>query len=168
MYNFFYDEGTLNTFLGLFGVLPKTWLFTFPMVCIIIANAWHGTAFSMLVYQSALDGVPQEIEEAAIVDGANRFQKLIYIIIPCIKQSITTNMMINTLQTLSVFGLVYSMTGGGPGSKTQTLPVLMYLNAFKNYQLGYGTAISMILLSIGIILSVFYVKVISSEQKEVK
>ncbi|MBU3113835.1 carbohydrate ABC transporter permease [Clostridium lacusfryxellense] len=165
MYNFFYDEGTLNTVLGLFGGLPVTWLFTFPMLCVIIANAWHGTAFSMLVYQSALDGVPKDIEEAATVDGASKLQKLIYITLPCIKQSITTNMMINTLQTLSVFGLIYSMTGGGPGTKTQTLPVIMYLSAFKNYQLGYGTAISMILLLIGIVLSIFYVKAMNTEHK---
>lgn len=158
MSTFLGDEGTLNVIIKIFGGSPVTWLYTFPMISIIIANAWHGTAFSMLVFQAALDDVPKDIEEAAIVDGASRSKVLFSVIIPYIKGSITTNMMLNTLQTLGVFGLIYTITGGGPGDATTTLPIFMYNQAFINYQLGYGTAISMILLSLGIILSVFYTK----------
>ena len=69
-----------------------------------------------------------------------------------------TNMMLNTLSTLGVFGLIFMMTGGGPSDSTTTLPLLMYKEAFGSFQIGYGTAIAMILLVIGIVLSVFYVK----------
>lgn len=158
MTTFLEDEGTLNSIIQLFRGTAITWLYTFPMVSIIIANAWHGTAFSMLVFQAALDDVPRDIEEAAIVDGASGAKVLFYITIPYIKGSITTNMMLNTLQTLGVFGLIYMMTGGGPGTLTTTLPILMYNQAFVNYQIGYGTAISMILLVLGVVLSVFYTK----------
>ena len=158
LYSFFGDEGTLNTILAFFGVSPVTWLFTIPMITIILANIWHGTAFSMLVFQAALDDVPNEIEEAAVVDGASRWQILMRIILPYIKDSITTNMMLVTLQTLGVFGLIYAMTGGGPGNSTTTLPIFMYNQAFVNYQLGYGTAISLLLLVIGIVLSLFYIR----------
>lgn len=155
---FFGDNGTLNTILGVIGVGPVEWLFKYPMLSVILANVWHGTAFSMMNFQSALDGVSSEIEEAARVDGANYFQTLIRIVIPCIKDTIATNTMLNTLSTLGVFGLVYTMTGGGPGTKTLTLPILMYRQAFVSQQLGYGTAISMLLLVIGIVLSVLYTR----------
>jgi multiple sugar transport system permease protein len=158
LYSFFGDEGTLNAILQSFGMSEVTWLYTVPMITIILANIWHGTAFSMLVFQAALDDVPSEIEEAAIVDGASKWQVLMRITIPYIKETITTNMMLVTLQTLGVFGLIYAMTGGGPGTSTTTLPIFMYNQAFVNYQLGYGTAISLLLLFIGIILSLFYIR----------
>jgi multiple sugar transport system permease protein len=158
LYSFFGDEGTLNLILTSFGIPAVTWLYTVPMVTIILANIWHGTAFSMLVFQAALDDVPNEIEEAAVVDGASRWQILTRIIIPYIKDTITTNMMLVTLQTLGVFGLIYAMTGGGPGTSTTTLPIFMYNQAFVNYQLGYGTAISLLLLLIGVVLSLFYIR----------
>ncbi|MEC0371437.1 sugar ABC transporter permease [Paenibacillus chibensis] len=158
LYSFFGDEGTLNAILSFFGISAVTWLYTVPMLTIILANIWHGTAFSMLVFQAALDDVPNEIEEAAVVDGASRLQILFRITIPYIKETITTNMMLVTLQTLGVFGLIYAMTGGGPGTSTTTLPIFMYNQAFVNYQLGYGTAISLLLLLIGIVLSLFYIR----------
>jgi multiple sugar transport system permease protein len=158
LYSFFGDEGTLNIILKFFGIPEVTWLYTVPMLTIILANIWHGTAFSMLVFQAALDDVPNEIEEAAVVDGASKWQILIRIIIPYIKDTITTNMMLVTLQTLGVFGLIYAMTGGGPGTSTTTLPIFMYNQAFINYQLGYGTAISLLLLLMGVVLSLFYIR----------
>jgi len=158
MITFLAKGGTLNSIAGVLGAKPVEWAFTHPMLSIIIANAWHGTAFSMMIFQAALDDVPGDIEEACIVDGANSFQVLTHITIPYIKGTISTNMMLNTLQTLGVFGLIFTMTGGGPGTKSTTLPIFMYRTAFVNYQLGYGTAISMILLLIGVLLSIFYVK----------
>ncbi|MHA7746661.1 MULTISPECIES: carbohydrate ABC transporter permease [Paenibacillus] len=158
LYSFFGDEGTLNAILSTLGIPTVTWLYTVPMLTIILANVWHGTAFSMLVFQAALDDVPKEIEEAALVDGASRWKILTSIILPYIKGTITTNAMLVTLQTLGVFGLIYAMTGGGPGTATTTLPIFMYNQAFINYQLGYGTAISLLLLLLGIVLSLFYIR----------
>lgn len=155
---FLNDSGTLNMILQQIGLKPVAWLFTFPMTSVIIANIWHGTAFSMLVFQAALDDVPKSIEEAAVVDGASRFQVLYKIVLPMIKGSVVTNMILVTLQTLGVFTLIYAMTGGGPGTSTQTLPIFMYNQAFVNYQLGYGTAISLILLLIGVLVSLLYLK----------
>ena len=155
---FFGDSGTLNVILKFLHLKPVEWLYQFPMFAVVLSNIWHGTAFSMMNFQSALDGVPSDIEDAAKVDGAGRFQKLIRIIIPNIKNTIATNTMLNTLSTLGVFGLIYTMTGGGPGTKTLTLPIFMYKQAFVSYQLGYGTAISMILLVIGIAFSVVYTR----------
>ncbi|MBM7691615.1 multiple sugar transport system permease protein [Peribacillus deserti] len=155
---FLSDNGTLNMILQQIGLKPVTWMYTFPMVSVVIANIWHGTAFSMLVFQAALDDVPKSVEEAAVIDGANRFQVLFRIVLPMVKGSIVTNMILVTLQTLGVFTLIFAMTGGGPGTSTQTLPIFMYNQAFVNYQLGYGTAISLILLVIGIGASLIYMR----------
>jgi multiple sugar transport system permease protein len=155
---FFSDTGTVNAVLGWFGMEKVSWLFQFPMACVVIANIWHGTAFSMLVYQSALGDVPKEIEEAAQIDGASLWQSVFRITLPMIKGAVVTNMVLITLQTLGVFTLIFAMTGGGPGHASETLPIFMYNAAFVNFQLGYGTAISLILLLIGIIASLIYMR----------
>ena len=113
----------------------------------------------MMVFQAALDNVPADTAESAMLDGANRWNTLIYIIIPQIKATIFSNTMLITLKTIGVFDLIFTMTGGGPAGKTQTLPVYMYLQAFKSFQLGYGSAISVVLLALGIALSVLYTRV---------
>ena len=112
----------------------------------------------MLMYQAALDNVPHDIEEAAVIDGAGRGQILRFVILPMVKDTISTSLMLNTLSTLGVYTLIYTMTGGGPNMDTMTLPLYMYRQAFVGYQLGYGTAISIILLVIGIVFSVFYTR----------
>lgn len=155
------DNGTLNMLAhNLLGMKPVAWLYTFPMVSIIIANVWRGTAFSMMVFQTALDDIPQEVEEAAVMDGATRWQLVTRITIPMVKGTIATNIMLVTLQTLGVFSLIYTMTGGGPENATSTLPVFMYKQAFVSYQLGYGTAISLVLLLIGALASLLYMKIL--------
>lgn len=158
--SFFSGDGTLNAILMHLAILkkPVVWLYTFPMVSVIIANIWHGTAFSMLQFQAALDGIPAEVEEAAEIEGASEFKKTLYITIPMIKQTIMMDLIIITLRTLSVFGLIYAMTGGGPGTKTTTLSVYMYREAFGSYQMGYGTAIALAILMLGILLSLISVK----------
>lgn len=156
---FLNDSGTVDSVLGWFSIKPIHWLTSFPMISVVVANIWHGTAFSMLVYQAALGDVPKDIQEAAKIDGANGWQRLWRITLPMIRGSIVTNMVLITLQTLGLFTLIYALTGGGPGTSTETLPIYMYQEAFSSYQLGYGTAISLILLLIGIIFSVGYIKV---------
>lgn len=159
------DSGTVNnvlTFLGEYlPFLPQepiAWLFQYPMVSVVIANIWRGTAFSMMAFQTALDDIPTEVEEAAVMDGATRWKLVRHITIPMVKGTVATNLLLVTLQTLGVFTLIYTMTGGGPSGATMTLPVYMYQQAFVSFQLGYGTAISLVLLLIGAIFSLFYIK----------
>jgi multiple sugar transport system permease protein len=134
------------------------------MVSVVVANIWKGSALSMLMFQAALDTVPDSVHESAMIDGANRWQRLWKITIPMIKNTIFTNLVIITLGTLGVFTLIYTMTGGGPARATSTLPIFMYEQAFVNYQLGYGTAISLIILLIGIILSIVYIKLLKTDE----
>ncbi|MBW5445643.1 ABC transporter permease subunit [Cohnella sp. CFH 77786] len=157
---FLNDSGTVNMALEAAGLKPVAWLYSFPMVSVVIANIWHGTAFSMMVFQAALGDVPKEVEEAAMIDGASAWQRLVRVVLPMIGGSVVTNMVLVTLQTLGSFTMIYALTGGGPGNATETLPVYMYHQAFVNYQLGYGTAISLTLLVIGAAASLIYMKVL--------
>ena len=157
------DDGSLNRFLGLLSIPKQSWLFTVPILAVSLANVWRGTAFSMLVYSAALSEVPKEIEESATMDGAGTFQRLWAVTLPMIRRSITTNLMLITLQTLSVFGLIWTMTRGGPSNKSETLPLFAYQQAFQLSQLGYGTALALVLLAIGAVFSLVYLRALRLE-----
>ena len=162
-YAFFNDTGTLNTILGWFGIPGANWLYGLPLLSVILANVWRGSAFSMLVYAAAVQEVPPEITESAEVDGATGWQRLVFITLPVIRRSISTNLMLTTLQTLSVFTLIFVMTGGGPGTSSSTLPILAYQEAFQFSQLGFGTAIATIMLLVGAVFSVIYIRALRPE-----
>lgn len=159
-YAYFNREGTLNQLAGIVGVDGVDWLYSFPLVAIILANTWRGTAFSMLVYRAALADVPRDISEAALMDGARGWQRLTFITLPLIRSSITTNLMLITLQTLAVFTLIWVMTAGGPANASTTLPVLAYQEAFKFGDIGYGTAVASVLILLGMVFGALYVRLL--------
>ncbi|WP_030665220.1 carbohydrate ABC transporter permease [Streptomyces cellulosae] len=164
MYAFFYNQGSLNSLLDAVHLPQQNWLYTMPILAVCLANVWRGTAFSMMVFTAAVNDVPQELEEAAEMDGANAWQRLWRVVLPVIRPSILTNLMLITLQTLSVFGLIYTMTRGGPGNKSETLPIFMYQQAFQNSLIGYGTAIALVLLVVGALFSVVYIRLLKLEE----
>ncbi|MGA5900568.1 carbohydrate ABC transporter permease [Streptomyces venetus] len=163
LYAFFRREGTLNAILDWLHLPSQNWLFTLPILAVSFANVWRGTAFSMLVYSAALNEIPKEITEAAEVDGAGGRRRMWHITLPMIRRSIGTNLMLNTLQTLSVFGLIWVMTRGGPGGRSQTLPLFMYEQAFQNSLIGYGTAVALLLLLVGSLFSLVYLRLLRTE-----
>ncbi|MFI7637092.1 carbohydrate ABC transporter permease [Nonomuraea sp. NPDC049400] len=158
-FSFLAEEGTLNTVLG----ISQEWLYTAPMLAVILANIWRGTAFSMLVYSAALSEVPADLLESAAVDGAGPGRRLLHITLPLIRHSIMANLMLITLQTLASFGLIYALTGGGPGTASQTTPLYMYEQAFRYFEIGYGSAIALVMLVIGALFSLVYLRLIKVE-----
>jgi multiple sugar transport system permease protein len=159
-YAYFSRDGTLNQLLGGLGAGQPDWLYTWPMAAVVLANIWRGTAFSMLVYRAALNDIPAEVVEAAQMDGAGGWQRLAFITLPMIRNSIATNLMLITLQTLAVFTLIWVMTAGGPANSSTTLPVLAYQEAFKFGDIGYGTAVASVLLLIGAVFGVGYIRLL--------
>ena len=159
-YAYFSRDGTLNQLLGGLGAGQPDWLYTWPMAAVVLANIWRGTAFSMLVYRAALNDIPAEVVEAAQMDGAAGWQRLAFITLPMIRNSIATNLMLITLQTLAVFTLIWVMTAGGPANSSTTLPVLAYQEAFKFGDIGYGTAVASVLLLIGAVFGVGYIRLL--------
>ncbi|MCW1804795.1 carbohydrate ABC transporter permease [Brachybacterium squillarum] len=165
LYTFFADGGSLNTLLTSVGLPGQDLLFSAPIIAVSFANIWRGAAFSMLVYSAALSSVPGDVYESAALDGAGPVRRFVSVTIPLLRPAIATNLMLTTLQTLSVFGLIFIMTGGGPARQSQTLPLYMYEQAFSYGQLGYGTAVALLLLLIGAMASVAYLRLLPEEDK---
>ncbi|WP_233626523.1 MULTISPECIES: sugar ABC transporter permease [unclassified Saccharopolyspora] len=163
LYAFLNPAGTLNGVLGAFGWAGANWLYSVPMLAVVLGNIWRGTAFSMLVYQAALSEVPTELAEAAEVDGAGALRRFWHVTLPVIRRSVLTNLMLVTLQTLGMFTLIYVLTAGGPGSATRTLPLLMYDEAFELDEIGYGASISLVLLAVGALFAVVYARSLREE-----
>ena len=153
--------GLLNQLLGLFGADPYTWLQDSKntILWIGITMTWRGMGGTILMYLAALQGVNRELYEASIMDGAGLRVRIRHIMMP---EVLPVALLMLVRQIIGVFQAreePLTMTGGGPSGKTQTLPVYMYLQAFKSFQLGYGSAISVVLLVLGIMLSVLYTRV---------
>lgn len=164
-YTFLSEDGSLNHIFGFFQVPSQNWLITAPIVAVSFANIWRGTAFAMLTFSAALAQISPELAESAQIDGAGPIRRFWSITLPLLRRAMMTALMLITLQTLSVFGLIYVMTGGGPSAKSQTLPLYMYEQAFSYGQLGYGTAIALLLLGIGGIAALAYLRVLPKEDK---
>ncbi len=156
MYDYYY--GTLNKFLNLLGIQKINWLGTMPMLSVIVANIWRGTAFTMLIWLSALKTVPLELYEASKIDGANAFNRFRYITVPILRDIITVNLIQITMATMGAFLLIWAITSGGPGLKTTTLSLFAYRTAFEAYRLGYGSAIAVIMLIINLVFGIIYIR----------
>jgi multiple sugar transport system permease protein len=150
--------GVLQQVLQSIGISYSSILVSQPLLALNLANSWRGVAFSMMLFTAALTAVPKEVVEAAIVDGASRFRCLIHVYIPFIKGSILVAVVLVTLATLNDFTLIFAMTGGGPGNASQVLSTYMYQAGFTEYRIAYGTAVSVVMLLIGIVLSVVYIR----------
>ncbi len=159
-YSFAQAGGTLSVITGRSGT---DLLSTVPLLIVCVANAWRGTAFSMLVLSAGLRNVPQEADEAAQLEGASYWKRLTRVTLPIMRPTLMINMLLITLGTISDFTLIFAMTQGGPGNQTAILPVYMYIEAFQFNALGYGTTIALGLMLIGAVLSVFYIRQLRPE-----
>ena len=159
-YAFSQAGGTLSVLTGNSG---SDLLSTAPLLIVCVANAWRGTAFSMLVLSAGLRNVPAEADEAAQLEGASYWKRLVKVTLPIIRPTLMINMLLITLGTISDFTLIFAMTQGGPGNQTAILPVYMYIEAFQFNALGYGTTIALALMVIGALLSVFYIRQLRPE-----
>jgi len=150
------DGGTLSTLLN----TPDTaWLLEHPMASIIVFNTWRGTAFSMLLFSAALGAVPPSQLETARLAGAGAWQQLRDVIFPHIRGHVLTNTLLISLWTFNDFS-PYLLTAGGPNHATETLPVFIYQRALYGGELGYGSAISFLMLLINLVIALFYIRLL--------
>ncbi len=151
--------GFINTLiLQPLGFPAYDFLANHALAVVIIANVWKGTAWSYLLFSAALDSISREILEAARVDGATGLQRVWLVMLPIIRSHIATNMLFITIWTFTYFPLIYALTGGGPGSQTEVLSIFMYHQSFGVGKLGYGAAISVAMVLIVGVLSIFYLR----------
>ena len=151
------DFGLLNSIRETLGLKPVNWFFEHPVLSIIFFNAWRGTAFSMLLFGAALQTIPPSYIETADVIGASGWRKFRDIILPLIRPHLVTGAVLVTIWTFNVF-TPFLLTGGGPAFKTELLSIYTYRNAFKYFKLGYGSAISTLILLINLALATVYMR----------
>jgi multiple sugar transport system permease protein len=157
------ELGTLNRILDLGGVSPVRWLQDHPMLSIIIVNTWRGIAFAMILFTAALQSISRDVIEAARVDGANSRQLLWRITLPLMKHAIVLYMLLTTMTTFAVFGLVYFLTRGGPGEATTLMSVFIYQTAFRFFEIGLGSAASVIMLGVVLAIGLMYVRLLRAQ-----
>ncbi|MEM7798971.1 MAG: sugar ABC transporter permease [Chloroflexota bacterium] len=159
---FIYDSrlGLANQVLLGIGLDPVSWLAdrTIVMPAIILANVWRGTAFAMLIHTSGLQSIPEDLFEAAAIDGASPLQMIRRITIPLLRPFTLLNLLYATMATLNIFDLIFVMTGGGPLNNSSVAALYMYDISFIQGRFGYGAAISMFLLVVNIIMTYFFVR----------
>ncbi|MGA8116958.1 MAG: sugar ABC transporter permease [Actinocatenispora sp.] len=150
------NDGTLNAILSTPGA---AWTLDHPLATIVVFNVWRGTAFSMLLYSAALGAVPATQLESARLYGAGPLRVLRDVVLPHIRGHILTNTLLITLWTFNDFS-PYMLTGGGPDHASETLPVYVYRTSVEGGQLGYGSAISLIMLLINLVIAAFYLRLL--------
>lgn len=147
--------GTLNALLGTPGT---AWLIKYPMACLIVFNTWRGTAFSMMLYGSALAAVPPSQLETARMVGASRLQTVRDVVFPHIRGHVLTNTLLISLWTFNDF-TPFLLTAGEPNHESETLPVFIYKQALGGVgggRLGYASAISLLLLLANLVVALVY------------
>jgi raffinose/stachyose/melibiose transport system permease protein len=152
------DRGLLNAIVVGLGFSPIGWLSdtNVVMVSIFMVLTWKYFGFHMLLFLTGLQNIPKEIEEAAVMDGANSFQNFFHITLPLLAGTIRTSVYMSVLGSIQQFIIVWVMTGGGPISASETLATYMYKFAFVRHQFGYGSAVAIIMFILCVIFSLIY------------
>lgn len=157
--------GLLNKTLEVFGIQGPAWLYDskLAMVSIIIMSVWAGFGANMMIFLAGLKGIPNDVYEAARLEGANKWQTFWHITWPSLSKTtflVSTMLIIGAFQ---VFDQAFVLTKGGPGNATITLVYYIYNNGFKNLDMGYASSISFVLFFIILIFSIINMKISNSE-----
>ncbi|MEN3186760.1 MAG: sugar ABC transporter permease [Atribacterota bacterium] len=154
--------GLLNHYLRVLGIIaqPFTWL-SHPrtaLYAVIFAAIWKGFPFSTLMYLAGLQIVPQELYEAADIDGAGAWMKFRNVTLPSMRSIITTTLLLTFIWTFNYFELVYVMTGGGPGERSHIFPTYVYDLAFKRFRFGLASQFAVLDFLFLLIFSLLYIR----------
>ena len=158
------DFGALNGILMQLGLIKHyiPWL-TLPnlaMNLVIMADVWHMMPFVALILQSALATLPEELEEAAAVDGANALQRFWSIRLPLLRPAILVALIVRTVDAFRVFDIAYIITSGGPAFRTVTITYLTYLNSFAYGKQGIGAALSFLISIFSILMAFLFIRLL--------
>ncbi len=156
------DFGALNGLLQQLGIIThyQVWLVKPPwaMNLVILADLWHVLPFAALIFQAAMAALPAELDEAAEVDGANAWQRFLYIRLPQLRPAILVVLIVRTVEAFRVFDIVYMITRGGPAFATVTITYLTYLETFAYGNLGRGAALSFLISLFTLTMAVIYIR----------
>jgi putative chitobiose transport system permease protein len=159
----FHPSGLLNALLKLLGFSPSppiNWLLDVhkALPAVSAVEIWKAAGYYMIIYLAGLQSIPADLIEAAKLDGATRARVLYHIIVPHLRPIIAVTLVLSTLNTVQIFTSVYVMTGGGPLNATMSLPLYIYQKAFVSLDMGYATAMGLVLFLILMVLTFFNFK----------
>lgn len=144
------DIGVINYYLGRIGMAPVGWLSNpqVALISVIILDVWKNVGFAMLIAIAGLQGISSDYYDAARVDGAGRMRTFWQITIPLLSPTILFLVTMNTIGAFKVFESIIVLTNGGPGDASRSLVMYIYEQGFKSFNMGYASAISLLLLSL--------------------
>jgi raffinose/stachyose/melibiose transport system permease protein len=147
---------------------PVAWLgdLDIVMISIFMALTWKYFGLHLLLFMAGLQNIPREVEEAAAIDGASTWQSIRYVTIPMMASTIRLVIYLSVLGALSVFGLIWVMTQGGPAHATETMATYMYKSGFVKFQFGYGSAVAMLMFMMCLAFSVGYQRLVMRQDYE--
>lgn len=164
-----FNSGLVNYLLTNIGILssPRLWLgeAQTALLSVILIDLWRETPFFILVLLAGMQTVPIELYEAVKIDGGNFFAQIRYVMLPLIKHSILISLLIRTMSAFKIFDLIYVLTHGGPAGATEVLATYTYKTTFEFMKIGLGSAMSIFILLIVIILSVIYIRLLNKQEK---
>ena len=163
------DTGMINAILSKLGFINVSWLENphLALLSTVLVQVWVLTGFMMMLFITGLQNIPQELHEAAIVDGANKFQLFWKITFPLLKNTSVLVIIHSIAYCFRNFTIVYILTTGGPGYATTVTPLYIYQQAFSSYRIGYASAMSLVFLIIVFIVSFFAFRVQEKESGEI-
>lgn len=148
--------GPINLFLKSIGVTsPPRWLSSsdWALISVMIMSVWKGFGYNMVILLAGLQGVPDELYEAANIDGASKFKKFWYVTLPMLSPTLFFVSIMGIISSFKVFDQIYMMTEGGPGRATNVLVYYIYRESFQNNRFGYASAVSYVLFAIILIIT---------------
>jgi multiple sugar transport system permease protein len=158
--------GILNYVLGSIGLSVP--FLTDPQVAlasVTITNIWRGTAFSMILLYAGLQTLPEDVMEAAKVDGANAWQRLTHVVLPLLAPILFIDLVVVSIETFNTFDMVLALTGGGPGRSTEVVALSIYNQIFQQFNLGQGAATAVLLLTINLIMTFVYIRILERNEE---
>jgi raffinose/stachyose/melibiose transport system permease protein len=149
------EFGLINQALDLVGLgeLKQNWLGSarWAMLSLGVTYIWQNCGLYMVIYLAALQNIPSEINEAAVMDGATGWKRVLFVTIPMIRPTIWVTVVFAISNSFRVFDLIYVMTAGGPAHNTEVMTIYMYNNTFTNIRFGFGSAVSVLILIFSLI-----------------
>lgn len=162
MWRLMYDTnyGIINSLLAGLGIVGPTWTAdpALAMLSVMIVDVWHWTSFTFLILLAGVESMPDELREAARVDGANETQTLRFIVLPLLAPTIMVVTLLRAIGAFKVFDEIYLLTGGGPGTVTEVIALQIEKILFEQGRLGYGSALALVTAAVTTVFIVIFLR----------
>ncbi|WP_050184515.1 carbohydrate ABC transporter permease [Domibacillus robiginosus] len=158
--------GFLAALFKLFGMTPIDVIGNYPTLTIVLVATWTWTPFMMLILHAALESLPEEMMEAAAIDGASRMYTFIYIVLPFLKQYIFICVLLGAIMILPLFGEIALITAGGPGQTTTNLSYFVYEEAFQGYSIGSASASGVVASLVTLVIGTVLIRIFNKKGEE--